>query len=88
MDIYNVLFKSVETNHSPFAKAFKTKEEAINYVEETCDKHGFEMKSTMEQMYSGWDAEEEEAFVPTWFDNRVEDKDGNSFYFVTYTQTI
>ena len=77
LEIYNVLYKGVEKNVTPFCLAFLREEEAIEWIESTCDVKSYTIKSTL-----GWNDD------MTFNDYRVEDKDGNSYYFVIYKQKL
>ena len=72
--IFNVLFKSVEKYSTPFCRAFSTMEKAENFIEECCEKSNFTIKSNLH--------------VEDLKDYRVEDKEGNSYYFVIFFQEI
>ena len=71
MEIFNVLYKGVEKNITPFCLAFLKEEDARSWIESVCDVKSFSIKSTF-----GWSDDN------TWDDYRVEDKDDNTFYFV------
>jgi hypothetical protein len=77
LEIYNVLYKGVEVQVNPFCLAFLKIEEARNWIESSCEVNGYSIKSCL-----GWNEEE------TMDDYRVEDKDGNTFYFVIFKQKL
>ncbi len=77
MEIFNVLYKGVELNVTPFCLAFLKEEDAREWIKQTCEFKCFSMKSTL-----GWNES------MTTDDYRVEDKDGNSYYFVIYKQKL
>ena len=77
LEIYNVLFKGVEINVSPFCLAFLKEEEARDWIESTCEVRGYIIKSTL-----GWNDD------MNLDDYRVEDVNGNSYYFVIYKQKL
>jgi hypothetical protein len=77
LEIYNVLFKGVEKNVTPFCLAFLKEEEAREWIESTCEVRGYIIKSTL-----GWNDD------MTLDDYRVEDVNGNSYYFVIYKQKL
>jgi hypothetical protein len=77
LEIYNVLFKSVENKLSPFCKAFKTENEARAWIDTKIVNLDLVAKSTM-----GWNDDK------TIDDYRAEDKHGSSYYFVIYRQII
>ena len=77
LEIYNVLYKGVEVQVNPFCLAFLKEEEARQWIESTCEFNGYIIKST----FGGSEDD-------TWDDYRVEDKDGNTFYFVIYKQKL
>jgi hypothetical protein len=77
VEIYNVLYKGVEIKVNPFCLAFLTEEEARSWIESTCDVKSYSIKSCL-----GWNDEK------TMDDYRVEDKDGNSYYFVIFKQKL
>jgi hypothetical protein len=77
LEIYNVLYKGVQINVTPFCLAFLTEEEAIEWIESTCEVKGYTIKSTF-----GWYED------LNFNDYRVEDVDGNSYYFVIYKQKL
>lgn len=77
MEVYNVLYKGVEINVTPFCLAFLREEEARSWIEQTCETKNFTIKSTL-----GWND------AQTIDDYRVEDKDGNSYYFVIFKQQL
>lgn len=76
--VFNVLFKGVEIKINPQCQAFATYEQAEEWVYEQCRRGGFHPKSEM-----GID---EDNFV--YNDFRVEDDEGNSYYFVVFKQKI
>lgn len=77
VEIYNVLYKGLEIKVNPFCLAFLKEEEARNWIESTCEVKGYNIKSTL-----GWNDD------MTMDDYRVEDKDGNSYYFVIFKQKL
>lgn len=77
MEIFNVLIKGVEVKDINFCKAFTTEEKADKWIEETCLKKNWTIKSSF-----GWNESN------TIDDRRVEDKNGNSYYFVIYRQEL
>lgn len=77
VDIYNVLFKGVEVKVEPFCIAFSTEEKARHWIKSFCDANAISIKSSM-----GWNDDK------TMDDYRVEDKDGNSYYFVIVKQKL
>ena len=77
LEIYNVLYKGVEKNVTPFCLAFLREEEAREWIKSTCEVKGYIIKSRF-----GWNDDMD------LDDYRVEDKDGNSYYFVIYKQKL
>lgn len=77
VEIYNVLYKGVEVQVNPFCLAFLKEEEARQWIENSCDINSYSIKSCL-----GWNEEK------TMDDYRVEDKDGNTFYFVIFKQKL
>jgi hypothetical protein len=77
IEIFNVLYKGVEKQITPFCLAFLKEEDARSWIESTCKTKSYSIKSTM-----GWNQN------MTTDDYRVEDKDGNSYYFVIYRQKL
>ena len=77
VEIYNVLYKGVEVQVNPFCLAFLKEEEAREWIKNSCDINSYSIKSSL-----GWNEEE------TMDDYRVEDKDGNSYYFVIFKQKL
>ena len=77
IEVYNVLYKGVERNVTPFCLAFLREEEARDWIEQTCETKNLTIKSRL-----GWDDSE------TVDDYRVEDDEGNSYYFVIFKQQI
>lgn len=77
VEIYNVLYKGVEVEVNPFCLAFLKEEEARKWIESTCEVKGYNIKSCL-----GWNEE------GTMDDYRLEDKDGNTFYFVIFKQKL
>jgi len=77
MEVFNVLYKGVEINVTPFCLAFLREEEARDWIEQTCETKNFTIKSKL-----GWNDSE------TVDDYRVEDSEGNSYYFVIFKQQI
>jgi hypothetical protein len=80
MKVFNVMFKGEEVKTIPFAKVFATKEESEAYINEKCKKHGLTIKSSLDS------GDGDEPLI--WSDYRTEDKDGNTYFFVTYYQEI
>ena len=77
IEVFNVLYKGVEKNVTPFCLAFLREEEARDWIESTCEVKSYSMKSTL-----GWNKD------MTMDDYRVEDENGNSYYFVIYRQRL
>jgi hypothetical protein len=77
VEIYNVLYKGVEVQVDPFCLAFLTEEEARIWILSTCEVKSYSIKSCL-----GWNDD------MTMDDYRVEDKDGNSYYFVIFRQKL
>jgi hypothetical protein len=77
IEIFNVLVKGVEIVTTPFCQAFSKEESAREWVNKVCEYNSWTIKSSL-----GWNDDN------TFDDYRVEDKDGNSFYFVIYRQWI
>ena len=77
MKIINVLFKGVEIKTHTWCKAFSTEDKARNFIENYCEREGLKIRSLL-----GWNEEK------TMDDYRVEDEDGNTFYFVLYRQEL
>ena len=77
LEIYNVLYKGVQKNVNPFCLAFLREEEAREWIESTCENKSYTIKSSL-----GWNDD------MTMDDYRVEDTDGNSFYFVIFKQKL
>lgn len=77
VEIYNVLYKGVEVQVNPFCLAFLKEEEARQWIENSCDINSYSIKSCL-----GWNEKQ------TMDDYRVEDKDGNTFYFVIFKQKL
>ena len=77
MEIFNVLIKGVEVKDINYCEAFKTEEEVDKFVEKVCSLRNWTIKSRM-----GW------GLVEDIDDRRVEDSNGNSYYFVIYRQTL
>jgi len=77
VEIYNVLYKGVEVPVNPFCLAFLKEEQAREWIESVCDVKSYSIKSSF-----GWNDSR------TMDDYRVEDKDGNTFYFVIYRQKL
>jgi hypothetical protein len=74
MIVYNVLFKGVEIKMTPFCKVFLTSEEAEKWIDSVCNAQEWrKCSSYASDIISDW---------------RVEDKDGNTYYFVTYKQEL
>ena len=81
MIIYNVLLKGVEKSIS-FCKAFADFSEAQKWIEEDATKRKLLCKSS-----SGY-ANGDQNTIGNYSDYRFEDEDGNTFYYVTYTQQV
>ncbi len=77
IEIFNVLYRGVEKKVTPFCLAFLKEEEAREWIESTCEVKSYSIKSTF-----GWSDDN------TWDDYRVEDVDGNSYYFIIYRQRL
>jgi hypothetical protein len=77
MEILNVLIKGVEVKDINYCEAFRTEEEVDNFVDKVCSLRNWTIKSRM-----GWNDEN------NIDDRRVEDSNGNTYYFVIYRQTI
>jgi hypothetical protein len=77
IEVFNVLYKGVQKNVTPFCLAFLREEEARDWIESTCEVKSYSMKSTL-----GWNED------MTMDDYRVEDENGNSYYFVIYRQRL
>jgi hypothetical protein len=77
IEVFNVLYKGVEKGVTPFCLAFLKEEDARSWIESTCEVKSYSIKSTM-----GWNEN------MTIDDYRVEDVEGNSYYFVIYRQQI
>jgi hypothetical protein len=77
MEILNVLIKGVEVKDINYCEAFRTEEEVDKFVDKVCSLRNWTIKSRM-----GWNDENEID------DRRVEDINGNTYYFVIYRQTI
>jgi hypothetical protein len=77
IEVFNVLYKGVEKGVTPFCLAFLKEEDARSWIESTCEVKSYSIKSTM-----GWNEN------MTTDDYRVEDVEGNSYYFVIYRQQI
>ncbi len=74
MIVYNVLIKGVERKFCPFCKVFSTKKQAEEYIDKVCESQDWRKCSSIEsEDLSDW---------------RVEDKDGNTYYLVTYKQEL
>jgi len=78
MDVFNVLFKGVEKNVTPFAQIFATEEKAREWCRKVAIAQGLEIKSTLGKSDDEW----------TLDDYRLEDKEGNSYYLVIYKQEL
>jgi hypothetical protein len=76
-EVFNVLYKGNEIKVNPFCKVFLKEEDARKWIEDTCDKMSFKMKSSL-----NWNEE------MSMDDYRVEDEQGNSYYFVIFRQSI
>ena len=82
--IYNVLVKAVEkcSSYNPYPRAFSNIEDATEYIFTSAEKMGLEIKSSLFlNEEENWDGE-------IFGDYRLEDEDGNSYYFVIYYQTV
>ena len=77
MEIFNVLVKSVEVKLNPTCKAFLKEKDASKWCEDICEKMSWTIKSGL-----GWNDD------LTFDDYRVEDKNGNTYYFVIYRQRL
>lgn len=77
MEVFNVLIKGVEVKDINFCKVFLTEEKADKWIQETCQKNDWTIKSSM-----GWNDSN------TIDDRRVEDSNRNSYYFVIYRQIL
>jgi len=77
MIIFNVLIKGVEVKNINYCEAFRTEEEVDKFVEKVCSLRNWNIKSRM-----GWNDDNDID------DRRVEDSNGNTYYFVIYRQTI
>lgn len=77
MEVFNVLYKGNEIRVNPFCKAFLKEEDARKWIVKSCGKMSLTIKSSL-----GWNDDN------SMDDYRVEDKDGNSYYFVIYKQLI
>lgn len=77
IEVFNVLYKGVEKNITPYCLAFLKEEDARSWIESVCEIKNFSIKSTL-----GWNDD------MTMDDYRVEDKEGNTYYFVIYKQQI
>jgi len=77
MEVFNVLYKGVEINVTPFCLAFLREEEAHDWIEQACETKNLTIKSSL-----GWDES------GTVDDYRVEDREGNSYYFVIFKQQL
>jgi hypothetical protein len=77
MELFNVLFKGVEVKITPFCKGFRTEDKAMEWIETLTKQYELEAKSSM-----GWNESK------TLNDIRLEDKKGNSYYFVIYRQIL
>ena len=77
MRIYNVFFKGGELKITPFCNAFRTLQSAEKYCKSEAKKKGLTVISS--------DCDDEQKY---FIDYRAEDKQGNSYYFVIYFQTI
>lgn len=82
MIVYNVLFKGVEVNPGVFAKVFATIEEAYAYAEEGAKRIGLTIMS--ESGFFGGDEFTDGSIT----DFRMEDDEGNSYYYVIYVQEM
>lgn len=79
--LFVVLFKSVEKRMSPSVYFFETEEEARSYIEKYCSINKLKICSSL-----GWQYNDEER--NDLDDYRVEDADGDSYYFVIYKRII
>jgi hypothetical protein len=77
MQVFNVLFKGVQIKHTTWAKAFREEQTARAFIEDYCSERDLTIMSSM-----GWNSEN------TMDDYRAEDRQGNTYYFVIYRQTI
>jgi hypothetical protein len=102
MLIYNVLFKGVEVNQQ-FCRAFASYQQAESYIDSFLEENSstYTCKSTSgwisylrEYNYDEnlnpvrTDLGDPELIVDNFTDYRLEDKDGNSYYFVVFVQEI
>ena len=95
LTVFNVLFKGVEDKNTTFCKAFRTIESSNKWIAEKSEAMGLTIKSTSEEvppLEYNEDTEmferDEMNFIPSFYDFRCENKEGNSFYFVIFRQTI
>ena len=77
MEIFNVLIKGVEVKDINFCKAFTTETLVDEWIDKICTANNWTQKSRM-----GWNDDN------TMDDRRVEDKGGNTYYFVIYRQIL
>jgi hypothetical protein len=77
MEILNVLIKGVEKKNINICQAFFKEEEMDKWIDYVCSLRNWTIKSRL-----GWNEDKDID------DRRVEDKDGNTYYFVIYKQTI
>ena len=78
MIIYNLLFKSIEKHHTPFCQSFSTFAKAEAWMEKDCKwrRGGLKCYST------------DTSITGHCTDFRCEDEEGNSYYYVIFTEVL
>lgn len=79
--VWNVMFYGIEQRNKTFAKCFGSYEEANKFMDEYAENQRLTFRSEM-----GWtkgrDWEVNQFTIGATNDHRLDDKDGNSYYFV------
>jgi len=88
--VWNVLFKGVEKNPSSrnWARAFGSYQEAEDYMGKWSEREGLKPCSTMGWLKTGYEGVTHQYTVGAMNDWRMEDDDGNSYYFVIHVQEV
>lgn len=77
MEIFNVLIKGIEVKDVNYCKAFLREDVMDTWIEEICRIRNWTIKSRI-----GWIEDNK------LDDRRVEDLNGNTYYFVIYRQEL
>ena len=88
--VWTVLFKGVENNPGSrnWARAFGSYQEAEDYMGKWAKEEGLKTCSTMGWDKRGYGGAVNEYTVGAMNDWRMEDDDGNSYYFVIHVQEL